>query len=134
LRRVFGAINRAGEPDTENMRYFPPVRDVDYLIAAPQARGTMWYQGIAEKDVYDVLADVKRRFPVDEDRVYLTGISMGGGGALRLALTRPDVWAAVALVCASPPPGMEELAGNALNVPIRLFHGDLDPLVSVDNS
>ncbi len=134
LRRVFGVVNRAGEPDTENMRYFPPVRDVDFLIAAPYARGTMGYRGIAEKDVYDVLADVERRFPVDEDRVYLTGISMGGGGALRLALTRPDVWAAAALVCAAPIPGVEELAGNALNLPIRLFHGDLDPMVPVDSS
>ena len=85
------------------MRYFPPVRDVDFLIAAPYARGTMGYRGIAEKDVYDVLADVERRFPVDEDRVYLTGISMGGGGALWLGLTRPDVWAAVAPVCPMPP-------------------------------
>ena len=59
---------------------------------------------------------------------------MGGGGALRLALSRPDVWAAVAPVCPSPIPGIEELAGNALNLPIRLFHGDIDPMVSVDSS
>ena len=134
LRRVFGVVSRSGEIDPENMRNFPPVRDVDYLVATPYARGTMGYQGIAEKDVYDVLADVESRFPVDEDRVYLTGISMGGGGALRLALTRPDVWAAVAPVCPSPIPGIEELAGNALNLPIRLFHGDIDPMVSVDSS
>ena len=64
----------------------------------------MGYQGIAEHDVYDVLADVEQRYPVDRDRVYLTGISMGGGGALWLALTRPDVWAAVAPLCPSPFP------------------------------
>ena len=87
----------------------------------------MGYQGIAEKDVYDVVADVERRYPIDVDRVYLTGISMGGGGALRLALTRPDVWAAVAPVCAMPTPGIDELAPNALNLPIRLYHGEMDP-------
>jgi len=134
LRRIFGVVSRTGEIDTDNMRNFPPVRDVDYLIATPYARGTMGYRGIAEKDVYDVLADVERRFPVDEDRVYLTGISMGGGGALWLALTRPGLWAAVAPVCPAPIPAAEELAGNALNLPIRLFHGDLDPIVSVDSS
>ncbi|HEY2018629.1 MAG TPA: alpha/beta hydrolase-fold protein [Bryobacteraceae bacterium] len=134
LRRVFGVLNRSGETDTENMRYFPPVRDVDFLIAAPYARGTMGYRGIAERDVYDVLADVKRRFPVDEDRVYLTGISMGGGGALWLGLTRPDVWAAIAPVCPAAIPDAGELAGNALNLPIRLFHGDMDPVISVESS
>ena len=135
LRSLFGAATRlGGEADTEDMRYFPPVRDVDFIIACPYARGTMGYQGIAEKDVYDMLADVKRRFPVDEDRIYLTGISMGGAGALWLALTRPDVWAAVAPV--SPLPGgvAEELAPNGLQLPIRLFHGDQDPVASVETS
>lgn len=135
LRALFGPATRlGGEADTEDMRYFPPVRDVDFIIACPYARGTMGYQGIAEKDVYDMLDDVKRRFPVDEDRVYLTGISMGGAGALWLALTRPDVWAAVAPVCPLPGGGAIELAANGLQLPIRLFHGDQDPLVSVESS
>ena len=135
LRSLFGVPTRlGGDADTEDMRYFPPVRDVDFIIACPYARGTMGYQGIAEKDVYDMLEDVKRRFPVDEDRVYLTGISMGGDGALWLALTRPDVWAAVAPLCPLPGGGAEELAANGLQLPIRLFHGDQDPLVSVESS
>jgi pimeloyl-ACP methyl ester carboxylesterase len=94
----------------------------------------MGYQGIAERDVYDVLADVERRYAVDDDRVYLTGSSMGGGGALWLALTRPDVWAAVAPVCADVFPGTVELAPNALDVPMRFFHGDADPAVGVESS
>lgn len=134
LRRVFGKGNRPGETDAEASRYFPPLRDVDYIVATPLARGTMGYQGIAEKDVYDVLAEVKKRFPIDEDRVYLTGLSMGGGGALWLGLTRPDLWAAMAPVCAAVPHGTEELAPNALNLPVHLFHGDLDPAVPVSAS
>src|SRR5690349_14350063 len=98
LMRVFGQVNRLADGSLAPLRFFR-ARDVDVIVVCPLARGTMGYQGIAERDVYDVLADIKRRLPVDEDRVYLTGTSMGGGGALRLALTRPDVWAAVALVC-----------------------------------
>ncbi|MCS6953583.1 MAG: alpha/beta hydrolase-fold protein [Bryobacteraceae bacterium] len=131
LRRVFGVGHRSGESDAEASRYFPPLREVNYIVAAPLARGTIGYQGLAEEEVYAVMADVMRRFPVDEDRVYLTGLSMGGGGALWLGLTRPDLWAAVAAVCPAVPPGTEELAPNALNLPIRLFHGDLDPVVPV---
>ena len=129
LRRVFGKHNLPGESDVEATRYFPEWRDVDYIVISPFARGTMGYQGIAEKDVYDAIEDVKRRFSIDEDRIYLTGLSMGGGGTLWLGLTRPDIWAAIAPVCPAPPQGTEALAGNALNLPVHLFQGDADQLV-----
>jgi dienelactone hydrolase len=134
LRRVFGRSNQPGETDVEASRYFPEWRDVDFIVAAPFARGTVGYQGIAEKDVLEVLADVKRRFPIDEDRVYLTGLSMGGGGTLWIGLTRPDLWAAIAPVCPAPPQGTEALAPNALNQAVRFFHGEVDPVVPVEVS
>ncbi len=61
----------------EATRYFPKWDNVDYIVASPYARGTAGYQGVPEQDVYDVLADVKKRFKIDEDRTYLTGLSMG---------------------------------------------------------
>jgi hypothetical protein len=103
-------------------------------VACPLARGSMGYQGIPEQDVYDVLTDVERRLPVDRDRVYLTGISMGGGGALWLAETHPDLWAGVVALCADTMPESDELAGNLLNVPVRLYHGELDTIVPVSSS
>jgi len=133
LMRIFGQSSRIADGSLAPFRLFHP-RDVDFLVASPLARGTMGYEGIAERDVYDALADVERRYPVDEDRIYLTGVSMGGGGALRLALTRPDVWAAVAVVCGDVAPGLESLAGNALNLPVRLFHGEQDPLAPAESS
>lgn len=134
LRRVFGKGNLPGESDAEATRYFPSLRDVNYIVACPLARGTLGFQGIAERDVYDVLRDVKKRFSIDEDRVYVTGLSMGGGGALWLGLTRPDLWAAVAPVCAAAPSEAPGLAGNALNLPIHLFHGSSDPVVPAEAS
>ena len=134
LRRVFGKSNAPDETDVEASRYFPEWQDVDYIVASPLARGTAGYQGIPEQDVYDVLADVKRRFKIDENRVYLTGLSMGGGGTLWLGLTRPDVWAAIAAVCPAPPAGTDQLAGNALNFPVHFFQGEADPVVPVQGT
>jgi poly(3-hydroxybutyrate) depolymerase len=134
LVQLFGVLAVPAEIGLAVGRGFPRFRDVDFIVACPFARGTMGYQGIAERDVYDMLDEVERRYPVDLDRVYLTGVSMGGGGALWLALTRPDVWAAVAPVCAFTVPGSEELAPNALNLPIRLFQGALDPAVPAASS
>ena len=116
LRRVFGKGNvvefrRLGRRDLFRQTDaeaangpFPPLPDVDFFVVSPLARGSMGYQGITEKDVYDVLAQVKERFPIDEDRIYLTGASMGGGGALRAAFKSPDRFKAVAAL----EPGVEE--------------------------
>jgi len=132
LSQILGIVGR-GTMAAEGMG-FPALRDRDLIVACPLARGTMGYQGIAEEDVYDVLSDVERRYPVDRDRVYLTGISMGGGGALWLAETRPDVWAGVAAMCPDSMPGSEDLAANLLNVPVRLYHGEFDTIVPVASS
>ena len=129
LKHVFALPQRYGESSLSTLMTLPVLPDLEYIVACPFARGNLGYQGVAEQDVYDVLADVQRRYSVDEDRVYLTGSSSGGGAALWLALTRPDVWAGVAPVCAAPFPGSEELAGNALNLPVRLYHGEQDPLI-----
>ncbi len=128
LRRVFGVSNWTDSAAGD----FPALPEVGFIVAAPLARGSMGYLGIAERDVYDLLADVKRRFPIDEDRVYLTGESMGGSGTFQLALSRPDVWAAIAPVCGGAPAGTEELAANALNLPVHLTHGDKDQTVSIE--
>ena len=134
LKRVFGFSNQQGENDLEATRYFQPWPDVDYIVASPLARGTMGYKGIPEKDVWDVVADVKRRFNIDEDRTYLTGLSMGGGGTLWIGLTRPDVWAAIAPVCPAPPFGTVERAPNALNFPVHFFQGGADPVVNPEGT
>jgi pimeloyl-ACP methyl ester carboxylesterase len=137
LRRVFGQGNIQGtdfakpgvipvESDLEVTRYWPVLKDVNYIVAAPLARGTAGYQGVPEQDVYEMLDDLKSRFPIDENRIYLTGLSMGGGGTIWLGLTRPDIWAAIAPVCPAPPDGSAEIAGNALNIPVHLFVGDKD--------
>ncbi|PLK46350.1 alpha/beta hydrolase-fold protein [Emticicia sp. TH156] len=134
LRRVFGKSNAEGESDVEASRYFPEWKDVNYIVISAYARGTMGYQGVAEKDVMDMLADAKKRFSIDENRTYLTGLSMGGGGTMWIGLSYPDIWAAIAPVCPAPPAGTLEMAPNALNYPVYFFQGDQDPAVKVDST
>lgn len=78
MRRLFGVGNSQGydfikpgnvpfETDVEASRYWPPFRPVDYIAAAPLARGTAGYQGVPEQDVYDMIDDIKSRFLIDED-------------------------------------------------------------------
>ncbi len=60
------------------------------LVAQCFGRQSTFYQGMGEEDVLEVIADVQRRFPVDPDRVYLMGHSMGGAGSYTVGLHYPD--------------------------------------------
>jgi predicted esterase len=129
LRRVFGKSNLPGQNDAEASRVFPKWKDIGYIVATPYARGTMGYVGIPEADVWRVIEECKAHFNIDGNRVYLTGLSMGGGGTLFVGLSRPDVFAAIAPVCPAPPGEAWDLMGNAVNLPVAIFQGGADPVV-----
>lgn len=74
---------------------------------------------------------VRAAEPVDADRVYLTGLSMGGYGAWELAMRMPDRFAAVAPICGG---GDETQAAKLAGLPIWCFHGADDTVVPVERS
>ncbi len=64
------------------------------IVIVPLGRGPEgFYSDISERDVLDVMADVEANHPVDRDRVFSGGYSMGGYGTLRMATTHPDRFA-----------------------------------------
>ena len=68
---------------------------------------------------------------IDSDRIYISGLSMGGYGTFDLVSYRPDLFAAAAPICG----GADlELLKNALDVPFWIFHGDSDKVVPVQKS
>lgn len=69
--------------------------------------------------------------PVDMDRVFLTGLSMGGYGSWDLAARRPDSFAAVIPICGG---GDEATADRLAPLPIWCFHGVDDHVVPVERS
>ncbi|MEM8713577.1 MAG: GDSL-type esterase/lipase family protein, partial [Planctomycetota bacterium] len=77
------------------------------------------------------LLDVCATYPIDLDRVYLTGLSMGGYGTFELATRFPDWFAAVAAVCGG---GDEKSADRLVGLPLSIWHGDRDDAVPVERS
>lgn len=91
-------------------------------------------------------------FHGDRRRLYLTGLSMGGYGTYHLAMAHPDTFAALVVVCGGllphdtttsvrQSPLTESVSdpyaftAHALrHLPIRLFHGDADPVIPVSES
>jgi predicted esterase len=104
-----------------------------YVVACPKGRKpASMYVGDAEKDVMDVIAEVKRDYIIDPDRIYLTGHSMGGFGTWTVAMSHPDVFAAIAPISggSTNPAGMSKIT----HIPELVVHGDNDPTVPVDRS
>ncbi|QDT67389.1 esterase [Planctomycetes bacterium MalM25] len=69
--------------------------------------------------------------PIDPDRVYVTGLSMGGYGSWELAARYPDAWAAAAPICGG---GLPEWGERLTRLPVWAFHGDADGAVPVERS
>ncbi len=71
--------------------------------------------------------------PIDPDRVYVTGISMGGYGTFDAATRWPELFAAAAPIC-----GGGDNSGEAINrlktVPLWIVHGDADRIIPVERS
>ncbi|HEY2017691.1 MAG TPA: PHB depolymerase family esterase [Bryobacteraceae bacterium] len=105
---------------------------VGFAVVCPKGRDTAsMYRGAAEQDVMDVLAEVRRDYRIDGQRIYLMGHSMGGYGTWSVAMAHPDVFAALA-----PISGGGDTAGmvKIKNIPEYVVHGDDDRTVNVSQS
>jgi predicted peptidase len=81
-----------------------------------------------EADTLNALLDeIVASYAVDVDRVYLTGLSMGGYGAWHLGIQYPDRFAAVVPIAGGGDPGQ---VCALKDVPVRAFHGALDDVVA----
>jgi pimeloyl-ACP methyl ester carboxylesterase len=92
---VLSLHGASGTSDGQVTAYAP--KDWAFVVAPTNRRpyGFDW-QDWGRLDALEVLDEVLRRFPIDADRVYLTGHSMGGHGVWHIGLLYPDRFAALA--------------------------------------
>lgn len=126
------AVNLAPySPETHNAPLNLPDALFDFpaVVAWPLGRGpAQQYVGVSERDVLDVAEDVLARFRLDEERVMLAGLSMGGIGTFRLASLYPDRWSLAYSDVGIDGTGLLE---NLTALPVRLQNGAPDYLVNV---
>lgn len=149
-------LHGLGSTPGQIMRYEGILEEADargYLVVAPMGynrRG--WYGSLgpgrearlggraddpdnlgelSELDVMNILELTLEEFPVDPDRIFLMGHSMGGGGTLHLAMTYPDIWAGLAPVAPAIYSDPAEGALAIRHLPVILIQGTEDRLVPV---
>ncbi|QOY87886.1 prolyl oligopeptidase family serine peptidase [Paludibaculum fermentans] len=105
-----------------------------------------------EVDLFEALADVKRHYPIDDNRIVVRGFSMGGAAAWHIAAHHAGLWAAAApgagfsetpeflkltpeQIAATPEwekalwhmYNATDYASNFYNLPVVAYNGDIDP-------
>ena len=114
----------------ENQKRFPC-----YVVAPQTDRGWARY-GVAQvipglgdgaRLALQIVDTLRREFAIDERRIYITGQSMGGGGAWHLIAQRPQFFAAAVVCCGGSTP---DPAATAVGTPLWNFHGDADTTVA----
>lgn len=126
------------------------------IVVFPQVRAGKRWNGQDAAWALKALEQTQREFATDPTRVYLTGMSRGGAGAYYLAYRHPSRFAAILVVCGRVRPAttldgqpaldadpvipvvdgdpFEALAAKLKGVPLWIFHGDADAVVSVEES
>ncbi len=103
-------------------------REYPFIVVSPQVAEGEWW---SPSTVIWILNELKAKMNIDEDRVYLTGLSMGGYGSWDTAVRHPNLWAALVPVCGKGDPLM---ADRIKHIPTWIFHGAKDSIVPFRHS
>ena len=100
------------------------------FVLVPWSGGRDWDQQNIDL-IVGLLGALRREFPIDPKRLYVTGQSMGGYGTWQLLSQHPELFAAAIPVCGGGDPAS---VSKAKNVAVWVFHGSKDGIVPVSES
>ncbi|HZY36624.1 MAG TPA: prolyl oligopeptidase family serine peptidase [Mucilaginibacter sp.] len=98
-----------------------------FILVSPQSTAYRWYPN----DLMSLLSGIKKQYRVDNERIYLTGLSMGGFGTWAMAEQYPDEFAAIPPLSGG---GDSTQAWKLRYLPVWCFHGLKDNVVPPSNS
>lgn len=113
------------------LRYLGNGGKLDAIVIAPQCpTNSHWADHNREEEkLVQFVPEMSAKYNIDTNRMYLTGLSMGGRCSWKLALAMPGTFAAMAVVCGRTNTYEFETLNN---MPIWMFHGAKDGTVSFD--
>lgn len=123
--------------DLEKVKVHGPPRLINegrkfpFVVLSPQCPDrTDW----DTETLFALIKHIASRYRIDETRVYVTGLSMGGWATWDLAMAHPDYFAAIAPVCGRVNRNYNERACELKNMPVWAFHGAADDVVLINET
>ena len=106
---------------------YDAMENFPFVTISPQCPPYLnWY--IRLDSVVILIEEAIQNYNIDPDRVYLTGVSMGGHGVWALAFEHPEKFAAIAPISGF---GTFPDFSNFIDIPVWAFHGEIDSTVSL---
>lgn len=102
--------------------------DFPFIVVSPQCPKNRRWEPI---ELIALLNDLSDKYMVDDNRIYVTGLSMGGFGTWQLASYAPDRLAAIAPICGG---GEKYWVKQFAHLPVWAFHGAKDTGVPLERS
>ena len=99
-----------------------------FIVVSPQCPKNKWWEPF---ELAALLDEIVEKYKVDQDRIYVTGLSMGGFATWSLALYQPNRFAALVPICGGGEPITAKVIAYA---PAWVFHGAKDPVVPLERS
>ena len=129
---LHGIGERGDDPQVLKV-YGPPKmieagQDLPFIVVSPQCPPDRWWDPV---ELSALLDEIVEKYKVDQDRICVTGLSMGGFGTWSLAAATPDRFAAIAPICGGGDP---ERARSITHIPAWVFHGAKDTTVLLERS
>jgi len=120
-----GLIKRSGPP-----KLITDGKEFPFLVLIPQnPYKKKWWNTRAVMQLLDTIVENNS---VDKNKIYLTGLSRGGGAAWEMAVQYPNKFAALAVVCGMTP--LPYASWINKNMPIWVFHGEEDKSIPISES
>lgn len=105
-------------------------KDFPFVVVSPQCPASdVWTE--KPEVLINLLDDIVAGYDVDTERIYLTGLSMGGYGTWALAAKYPERFAAIVPICGG---GKRFMARSLKDIPVWAFHGAKDYVVPLKES
>ena len=106
----------------------------DYVLACPTAPMGAWFTRDAEELVLATIRSVQRRYHIDPDRIFLTGMSNGGIGAWVIGMHDAPLFAGIAPMAGGLDTVLMPFLANLRSTPIYIIHGAKDQVMPVELS
>jgi predicted secreted protein len=123
LQTTISLVSKLGPPEkVKNGAQFP------FILISPQLKTS--YGSWPASYVKEVIDHCKTYLRIDERRIHVTGLSMGGHGTWTCIESMPSLYASAAPVCGANNTPSKACLIASENVAVWAFHGDADPVVS----
>jgi predicted peptidase len=124
---LHGAGERGNDLDRVKVHGPPKLiaagKEFPFIVVSPQCPNNQWWQ---PHELASLLDEIVEKYAVDPDRIYVTGLSMGGFGTWSLAGFSPERFAALVPICGGGDPFIARRFGRT---PVWVFHGAKDSVV-----